>query len=114
MRDCLSFLQPRHARERVAVVPQRLVLLRPLAPLRIAQHELAVLGIAARLVAVQARLGADLGPDFLGKEGIRRPCAGGSAAGLGLLGDGRAWPKGKRRQNGHYQTREKGRRRHSR
>ncbi|MEZ5302497.1 MAG: hypothetical protein R3F11_17960 [Verrucomicrobiales bacterium] len=35
---------------------------------RVAQDKVAVLGIAARLVALQAGPRADLGPDFVGEE----------------------------------------------
>jgi hypothetical protein len=70
--------------ESPVIVPEHCVAFGSLAPLRIAKEELAVLCVPARLVAVEAFLSADFGPQLIDEMRIDRAGAE-TRIGLGFL-----------------------------
>ena len=96
----LALLQPRHLSKRAEIVLHGISLGLTLAPLGITQHELAVLGIATGLVAFQAGLRTNLGPDLIGKKHIHHGGASGSTVGLQLRAPRAGREQRQRREHG--------------
>ena len=75
-----------HLSKGLKIVPQDFVAVVPQASLRVFENKVAVFSIPAGLVAFEARLRADAGPDLIGKEVVNDRGAAGAAIGLFFVG----------------------------